>query len=133
MSAVAKAHHTNKQFKYPLRFILNFKRTTPRWILQEVAQKYQAYISPEPSVDDDEEIIRVVDSDWYQDMSKEMNPGKYLKTLCESCGLTLAELAHRLNSSPARICDYEFGRRQVSKAVAKKLSSIFLVGADKFI
>jgi transcriptional regulator with XRE-family HTH domain len=82
---------------------------------------------------DTKEIIRVDNSDWYHGISKEMNPGKYLKTLREACGLTLAELANKLDSSPARICDYEAGRRQVSKAVAKKLSSIFLVGADKFI
>jgi hypothetical protein len=35
--------------------------------------------------------------------------------------------------SAARVCDYKAERREMSKAVAKKLSKIFLVPAEKFI
>jgi DNA-binding XRE family transcriptional regulator len=133
MSVAVRARPTSIRRSYPLRFTLHFRRTTPRRVLSEIAVKYGAYIAPQPKADDDEDLIRVVDSDWYKEMSERMTPGKYLKTLREASGMTQTELGQKIGATAARVCDYEAGRRQISKAIARKLSVMFLVAADKFI
>jgi DNA-binding XRE family transcriptional regulator len=119
---------------HPIHLTFTFRKTTPRKVLNEVSSKYARYFahSAEQS-DSGEEFIRVKGSDWYRDMSKVMTPGIYLKTLREAGGHTLAEIGGMIGVSAARMCDYEAGRREISKAIAKKLSRIFLVPAEKFI
>jgi DNA-binding XRE family transcriptional regulator len=133
MSAAVKTRNTSMRRSYPLRYTLHLRRTTPRRILSEITNKYRNYIVEDMNASDDDELISVVDSDWYKEMSERMTPGKYLKTLREACGLTQTKLGKKVGASAARVCDYEAGRRQISKGVARKLSSLFLVPADKFI
>jgi antitoxin component HigA of HigAB toxin-antitoxin module len=119
----------------PVRYItFTFKRTTPRKILDEISVRYEQYLAPALNKGDtDDEYISVTDSEWYKNMSKSMTPGNYLKTLRESCGHTQNELGIKLGVSASRVCDFEAGRRQITKTAAKKLSSMYLVPAEKFI
>ena len=135
MLAAAKTRLINKRnVTHPVHFTLTFRRTTPRTVLNEISSKYARYIAHDTKGSEtDEDYIRVVESDWYKEMSKSMTPAKYLKTLREASGHTLSELGEMLGVSAARVCDFESGRREISKAVAKKLSKIFLVPAEKFI
>jgi predicted transcriptional regulator len=104
-------------------------------VLNEVSSKYSRYLAPGSAADTgkDEEYVRIIETDWYKGMSRTMTPGRYLKILREACGHTLTEIGEKIGVSAARVCDYEAGRREMSKAVAKKLSKIFLVPAEKFI
>jgi DNA-binding XRE family transcriptional regulator len=133
MSVAVKARLTNSRFSHPLRYTLHLRRTTPRRVLTEIASRYRSYLVEDAKTDDDEAVVRVVDSDWYKEMAQRMTPGKYLKTLREASGLTQTDLGKKIRTTNARVCDYEAGRRQISKAIARKLSAVFLVPADKFI
>jgi len=125
--------HTSVRHSYPSRYTLHLRRTTPRRVLAEIVSKYRNYIIEDAEKKDDNELISVVESDWYKDMTMKMTPGRYLRILREACDLTQAELGEKIGVTAARVCDYEAGRRQISKAVARKLSEIFLVSMDKFI
>jgi transcriptional regulator with XRE-family HTH domain len=49
-------------------------------------------------------------------------------------GWTQKDLGIRLGDvSPARISDWENNRRSISKEVAKQLSSLFRIPADRFL
>jgi DNA-binding XRE family transcriptional regulator len=133
MSVAVKTRHTNLRRSYPLRYTFHLRRTTPRRVLTEITSKYRNYFVEDADRDDDNSLIGVVDSDWYKEMSLRMTPGKYLKTLREACGLTQNELGEKIGATAARVCDYEAGRREISKVVARKLSNIFHISADKFI
>jgi DNA-binding transcriptional regulator YiaG len=136
MSALVKTRliKHSKVF-HPMHFTFTFRRTTPRKVLNEISSKYSRYLYPDSGADtgNDKEYVRVIESDWYKEMKKTLTPGKYLKTLREATGQSLAEIGAQIGVSAARICDYEAGRREISKAIAKKLSKIFLVPAGKFI
>jgi hypothetical protein len=135
MSVLVKTRPIKQsRVSHPVHFTFTFRRTTPRKVLNEVSSKYARYFAPgAENSGNGEEYVRVKESDWYRDMSKTMTPGRYLKTLREAGGHTLAEIGGRVGVSAARMCDYEAGRREMSKAVAKKFSKIFLVPAEKFI
>jgi DNA-binding XRE family transcriptional regulator len=133
MSVAVKTRHTSLRRSYPLRYTFHLRRTTPRKVLTEITSKYRNYLVEDAKPDNDNSLISVVDSDWYKEMSLRMTPGKYLKTLREACELTQTGLGEKIGATAARVCDYEAGRREISKAVARKLSNVFLVSADKFI
>ena len=136
MPALVKTHHIkHSRISHPLYFTFTFRRTTPRKVLNEVSSKYARYLALGDAADagNGEEYIRITETDWYKEMSRTMTPGRYLKILREACGHSLTEIGEKIGVSAARVCDYEAGRREMSKAVAKKLSKIFLVPAEKFI
>jgi predicted transcriptional regulator len=135
MLAVAKTLPIKQtRLSRPRYVTLKFKKTTPHKVFDEIAQRYSQYIAFDDNKNSiDEEYVVVSESSWYKEMSKSMTPGNYLKTLRESCGHTQSELGAMLGVSASRLCDFEAGRRQISKTVAKKLSSLFLVPAEKFI
>jgi len=132
MPALVKTRNIKRsRISHPVHFTFTFRRTTPRKVLNEVSSKYSRYLALGGG--NDEEYVRIIETDWYKGMSRTMTPGRYLKILREACGHTLTEIGEKIGVSAARVCDYEAGRREMSKAVAKKLSKIFLVPAEKFI
>lgn len=136
MQGLVKTRHIkHPRVSHPIHFTFTFRRTTPRKVLNEISSKYSRYLAPGVSADtgNGEEYVRIAESDWYKEMSKTMTPGKYLRILREASGHTLTEIGEKIGVSAPRVCDYEAGRREISKTIAKKLSKIFLVPGEKFI
>ncbi len=107
---------------------LRFRQDTPGRILIEARKRYASYL-----VDGDplEDWHR---TDLHGKITASLKPGDWLCHLREANGLTQEELGRQLGKvSGSRISDWEGNRRAVSKAMAKKLSSIFGVSPDRFI
>ncbi len=84
--------------------------------------------------DDDEEYINIEETEWYKEMSKKITPGDAIQCYRENYGWTQAELGKRMGGvSRQRVSDYENGRREVSKKMAKQLSKLFKVPVERFI
>jgi DNA-binding XRE family transcriptional regulator len=123
-----KTHHTKKNPRSTI-YHFHFKKSTPRKVLSEIANRYSSYLA----VDPDDELIDISTTDWYKEMEKKMKPGDYLRHLREAHGLTQKALGEKLSTSAAHISDYETGQRTISKETAKKLAELFKVSPAIFI
>ena len=84
--------------------------------------------------DNDEECVNVEETEWYQEMSKKIIPGDAIQCYRENNGWTQADLGKSMGGiSRQRVSDYENGRREVSKKMAKQLSKLFKVPVERFI
>jgi DNA-binding XRE family transcriptional regulator len=128
MSAAAKTHPTERTNKAK-GYLLSFKRTTPRKIISEAKNRYAAYLNNVS----DEELIPIAETGWYQQMSQEMTPAKYLKTYREIMGYSQSKLGQLVGLPASRISDYETGQRAISKEMAKKLAELFKTNPAVFI
>jgi DNA-binding XRE family transcriptional regulator len=72
--------------------------------------------------DDDDELVNVIDTDWYQTIKATMTPGKTLKAYRERAELTQQELGHRIGNVPRQhISGMELDRRPIGREMAKRL------------
>ncbi len=107
---------------------LRFRQDTPGRILIEARQRYASYLV------EDDALVDWHTTDLHKKIAASLTPGDWLCHLREANGLTQEVLGQKLgNVSGSRISDWEANRRAVSKAMAKKLSSIFSVSPDRFI
>jgi antitoxin component HigA of HigAB toxin-antitoxin module len=127
MSAVVKAHHT-KRTSSGGPYLFSFKRTTPRRILADAKKRYAPYLN---IVDD--ESVPIAETEWYQQMSKEMTPARFLKTYREISGYSQARLGEIVGIPASRISDFETGQRSISKEMAKRFAELFKVSPGVFI
>ena len=118
MSAVVKKHPIN----------IRFKPKTPKRIINSVKKQFSEYI-----INDDEEYVDWFETDLHQTISQRMNPAENLRTLRKMCGWTLAETGKKVGITPYRVSDYEKGRREISKDIAKKFAMIFKTSPATFI
>ena len=125
MLAVVKKLHTDK-------ILFEIKGDIPRKILDYFDLEYGAQL--EIIKDNQEDYIRIVDTDWFKKIRANITPGEIIKIHRENLGLTQSELGKRLGLLTAqKISDMEKGRRKISKEVAKKLSKIFEVPIERFL
>jgi antitoxin component HigA of HigAB toxin-antitoxin module len=113
----------------PVRYYFNLKKSTPRKVLTEIADRYSPYFADDP----DDELVDITTTEWYKNMEKEMKPMDYLKHLREIHGLTQKALGDNVGTNAAHISDYETGQRAISKEMAKKLGEIFKTSPATFI
>lgn len=107
---------------------LRFRRDTPGRILMEARKRYASYL------EDEDPLVDWHTTDLHGKIVASMKPGDWLFHLREANALTQEELGKKLGKvSGSRISDWEGNRRTVSKAMAKKMSSIFGVSPDRFI
>jgi len=118
MSAAVKTHPIN----------IRFKPRTPARVIHSVKKQFANYI-----LDEDEEYIDWLKTDFHKEIAARMTPAKTLCNLRKMCGWTLAETGKKIGASPYRISDYENGHREISKAVAKELGKLFNVSPAVFI
>lgn len=84
--------------------------------------------------DEDEELVEISASDWYQSIRATTTPGENVKVYRDLHKLTQEELGKKLgNFSRQNISNIENGHRPISKTVAKKLAALFEVSVDKFL
>ena len=86
------------------------------------------------NVDVDDEIIDVIESEWFKDISNKITPGSVVRTYRENLGFTQEQLAEKAGvGNSSYISDIEHGRRTISKNLAKKFAEIFNVSLEMFI
>ncbi len=81
-----------------------------------------------------ERLPNVLDAPLYEREPGKMSPGAWLRYFRQDRGLSQAKLGHELGGvSRQNVSHMEYGRRQISRRMALKLSRYFGVRADKFI
>jgi DNA-binding XRE family transcriptional regulator len=122
MLAVVKTPHT---------------KTTAFKIVGSIDKETLDYLNArfgEENVGVDEEIIDVIDSGWYKNISKKVTPGTVVRTYRENMKLTQQQLAEKIDiGKSSYISDIEHGRRTVSKNLAKKFAEVFGVSVEMFL
>ena len=84
--------------------------------------------------DEDEELVEVVNSDWYRALRSTISPGENLRIYRELHGLTQEELGKKLGRfTRQHISNMENGHKPISKAMVKKLAELFQVSVEKFM
>lgn len=84
--------------------------------------------------DDDDELMDWFSTDLHKKIDARTTPGSWLRELRDAHGWTQKDLGIRLGDvSPARISDWENGHRSISKEIAKQLSELFRISADRFL
>ena len=84
--------------------------------------------------DDDEELVNIRDTDWYQEMRKKWYPGKSVRTYRENMGLTQQELAERVGATDRQVISkIERGKLPISKKMALALSELFNRPLERFL
>ena len=73
-------------------------------------------------IDDDEDLVAVEDTDWYDKAKSRMTPAKALKIMRTNAGLTQMKLAEKIGMAKQNYNALERGARPISMMVAKKLA-----------
>ena len=73
-------------------------------------------------IDDDEDLVAVEDTDWYNKAKSRMTPAKALKIMRTNAGLTQMKLAEKIGMAKQNYNALERGSRPISMMVAKKLA-----------
>lgn len=80
-----------------------------------------------------DEWIIAEDTTWYKTQKESRTPAVNLNFYRTQKRLTQKELGQMLGIEKQYVSDMEHGRKEISKAMAKKLSEIFNVSVSKFI
>jgi antitoxin component HigA of HigAB toxin-antitoxin module len=124
MLAVVKKPRTN----VPL---FEVKGNIPSKVIKYLHQVYGRNIE---LVDEKEEMVKIVETDWFKEVKAATTPGYVVRIYRENLDLTQAELGMKLGKySRQKVSDIEHGKRSISKEVAKKLSDIFTVPVERFL
>lgn len=84
--------------------------------------------------EEDDELVNIFDTDWYEKINSDLSPADVLKTYRENAGLSQAALGEKLSGvSRQRVSDMENGHRSISKDMAKKLSKVLNAPVERFI
>ncbi len=112
MQVVAKTH----------RIDLVMRGDIPEKILRVLEEEYGALQVTE---DNDEELIDITATDWYQDIKAELPPGKVLKTYRTRENLTQGALGKKIGGVPRQhISNMENGTRPIGREMAKKFAEV---------
>jgi DNA-binding XRE family transcriptional regulator len=124
MLAVVKKPRTKKT-------LFEIKGDIPSDVMGYLKEKFGQDIEV---VKDDEELVSIFDTKWYQEISRSTSPGETMKIYRENLGLSQTELGKKLGRlTRQKISDMENGKRGISKEVAKRISLAFGVSVDRFI
>ncbi|MBU3915194.1 helix-turn-helix domain-containing protein [bacterium] len=109
--------------------LFEMKGNIPKEIIDFIKTGYTVVFK-----EDEEELVDLMETDWYKETQKKMNPGTYLKIYRENFGYSQAKLGKMLGGlSRQNISGMENNRRGISKETAKKLAEIFKVAVERFI
>ena len=83
-------------------------------------------------VDNDEWVV-AEDTPWYKTLKETRTPAVNLNFYRTQKKMTQKALGEMLGVEKQYVSDMEHGRKEISKAMAKKLASIFNVSVSRFI
>ena len=119
-----------------IKFSINTDVDIPTTFLDKLANFIQNEYNSDVNViyDDDDELVDITKTEWYQEMEKSRKPGTTVKIYRQNLKMTQKELGEKLGGfSKQYISDIENARRNISLDVAKKLSIIFKKSIKRFI
>lgn len=124
MLAVVKKPHTENS-------LFEIKGEIPKKLIQYLQDNFGNDVE---IVDESEEMIDFLSSDWFKKTTDSLTPGEVVKIYRENLNLTQEQLGKQLGKfTRQNISDIELGRRSISKEAAKKLSVFFNVNVERFI
>ena len=86
------------------------------------------------NIDIDNEKIDVMESAWFQKLSKTISPGTVVHIYRENLNMSQQQLADKAGVARASyISDIENGRRSISKNLIKEFAKIFGVSPEMFL
>lgn len=104
------------------RIELEMKGDIPERVILFLEAEYG--VSLRQSADDGEEVVNVLETDWYKRTMGSMTPGKALRIYRENAGLTQTALGERMGGVPRQhISNMENGKRPIGKENAKRLAA----------
>jgi len=122
MLAAVKTPHTE----------IRMRGEIPARVLEALRAEYG--LDLKESEEDDEELVDVFATDWYQSVKSTTTPGDVLRMYRETRQLTQSELGHLLGGLVRQqISNMENGIRPISLAMARKLAKVFAIPADRFL
>ncbi len=81
-----------------------------------------------PASSDDEELVDIDRTDWWNENKFRVLTGARLKV-----GISQRRLAEMINVRPSIISEYEHGKRRISRSVAEKLAKALNTYPEKFL
>lgn len=103
-------------------------------IPEKVIKFFKSEYGDRFTINEDEALVNVVESEWYKAMETNDHPGISVRVYRNNKGWTQTQLGKKLgNFSRQYISDIENARKGISKAMAKKLSQFFKVPIDRFL
>ena len=124
MLAVVKKPRTKKP-------TLEIRGNIPSWIISRLKKEYGKQLK---ITDDEDELINIIQTDWYSKISKKTTPGHALRIYRENSGLSQEALGKKLGNVPRQnVSAMEKGRRGISKEMAKSLSKVLKAPVERFI
>jgi DNA-binding XRE family transcriptional regulator len=113
---------------------LRIQGDIPQWMLTRLQKEYGEVVNISHEEDDDDELVDIFETTWFQELERKITPGENLRVYRENLGFTQEELGKRLGGIPRQhISDMERGKRTISKNMAKQFSQIFHVSVERFI
>jgi len=113
------------------RIDLKMKGDIPAGIIKALENEYGDL---QITQDMDDEVVNIVDTDWYTSMLPILTPGKTLRVYRENAGLTQEALGAKVGGVPRQhISGMETGRRPIGKEMAKRLAMALNTSPLKFI
>lgn len=126
MLAVVRKPHTRRP-------AFTVRGHIPRWMVTRLKKEYGQNVEFKEE-ERNEELVDVFSTSWNKNIEKKSHPGENMKIYRENLGLTQEELGKKLGNVPRQnVSAMEKGRRGISKEIAKQLSRLFGVPADRFI
>ncbi len=83
--------------------------------------------------DDDNDLVKVTETDWYKGIKAVMTPPVNLAFYRKERGFTQTKLADLVGVKKQYISDMEHGRKSISKNMAKKLAAALDCPVSDFI
>jgi len=124
MLAVVKKPHTNAM-------LFEIKGNIPNQVLGYLQQEFGQNVE---IIEDEEELVNIFETSWYQQISATITAGDAIKVYRENHGLTTAELGNKLGGLTAyEISEMEDNQREINFEVAEKLSQLFEVPIERFL
>ena len=125
MLAVVKKPRTDK-------ILFEIKGNIPEHVVEYLVEKFGHDF--EILEADDDELVKVCESNWYKKITVATTPGERMKMYRENLGLTRAELGHKLGHlPPLMIAEIENNKRLITPDLAAKLCQWFDVPLERFL
>ena len=84
-----------------------------------------------PYIMHDSGVVDITRTDWYRQDG--MSAGDYLRELRHALSMSQSELGKTVGATIQRVSDWEYGRRGISRAIAKRLAGVFGVSPAVFL
>ena len=117
--------------KHRIKF---YRVTVPNVTRAQMLKVLRGSFGNQVQILDDEELVDIQETSFYQDTKKRMTPGKYMRVYRERNGWSQAQLGTRLGISQRQhISRLERSERDISRNVAKQLAELFNVSVERFL